>query len=86
MVGFREFHDRLQTFVIFFIDAASFIDVDDPKWRFYTVYAVYIIVVLFFNLCTLLLICHSPVCVGSWPCGVGGWPCGVGGRSCGVSG
>lgn len=33
--GFREFHDRLQTFILFFIDAASYIDVDDDRWTYY---------------------------------------------------
>jgi hypothetical protein len=29
----------MQTFVIWFIDGSSYIDVDDPKWRFYMLYA-----------------------------------------------
>ena len=33
--GFRDYHRRLQTFILFFIDAASFIDDDDDKWMFY---------------------------------------------------
>ena len=33
--GFREYHERLQTFILFFIDAASFIDVDDDRWNFF---------------------------------------------------
>ena len=33
--GFSSFHERLQTFIMFFIDAASFIDVDDDRWTFY---------------------------------------------------
>ena len=33
--GFREYHERLQTFILFFIDAASFIDVDDERWQFF---------------------------------------------------
>lgn len=34
---FLNFHERLQTFILFYIDAASFIDVDDPKWQFFVV-------------------------------------------------
>jgi histone acetyltransferase 1 len=33
--GFLKYHDRLQTFVLWFIDAASFIDTDDDHWRFF---------------------------------------------------
>lgn len=33
--GFREYHERLQTFILFFIDAASYIDVDDDRWNFF---------------------------------------------------
>ena len=33
--GFREYHERLQTFILFFIDAGSFIDVDDDRWNFF---------------------------------------------------
>lgn len=33
--GFRDYHERLQTFIIFYIDAASYIDIDDDKWTFY---------------------------------------------------
>lgn len=29
------YHKRLQTFILWFIDAASFIDVDDEKWKFF---------------------------------------------------
>ncbi|WAR05561.1 HAT1-like protein [Mya arenaria] len=39
--GFREYHQRLQTFVLFFIDAASFIDVDDDRWSFYLLFEKY---------------------------------------------
>lgn len=35
---FLKFHERLQSFILFFIDAASYIDVDDEKWRFFTMY------------------------------------------------
>lgn len=33
--SFLKFHERLQTFLLWFVDAASFIEVDDPKWTFY---------------------------------------------------
>jgi histone acetyltransferase 1 len=34
--GFRDFHTRLQPWIMFFIDAASYIDIDDNNWRFFT--------------------------------------------------
>jgi len=33
--GLNEYHQRLQTFILWFIDAASFIDADDEKWNFF---------------------------------------------------
>ena len=30
---FREYHERLQAWIMFYIDAASFIDIDDDNWR-----------------------------------------------------
>uniref|UniRef100_T1IZF3 Histone acetyltransferase type B catalytic subunit n=1 Tax=Strigamia maritima TaxID=126957 RepID=T1IZF3_STRMM len=39
--GFKNYFERLQTFVLWYIDAASFIDVDDEKWKFYLVYEKY---------------------------------------------
>jgi len=33
--GFKEYHERLQTFILFYIDAASYIDTDDDRWTFY---------------------------------------------------
>ncbi|XP_046546607.1 histone acetyltransferase type B catalytic subunit-like [Haliotis rubra] len=39
--GFREYHDRLQTFILFYIDAASFIDVDDDRWSYYLLFEKY---------------------------------------------
>lgn len=33
--GFVSFHARLQTFVMWFVDAASYLDLDDPQWMFY---------------------------------------------------
>ncbi|XP_069120366.1 histone acetyltransferase type B catalytic subunit-like isoform X2 [Argopecten irradians] len=39
--GFREYHELLQTFILFFIDAASYIDVDDDRWMFYLLFEKY---------------------------------------------
>ncbi|XP_043242983.1 histone acetyltransferase type B catalytic subunit-like isoform X1 [Amphibalanus amphitrite] len=33
--GLREYHQALQTFILWYIDAASYIDVDDDRWRFF---------------------------------------------------
>ncbi|CAG2059900.1 unnamed protein product, partial [Timema podura] len=38
---FRRYHERLQTFLLWFIDAASFIDIDDNNWRFFVMYEKY---------------------------------------------
>jgi len=32
--GFRKYHERLQAWIMFYIDAASYIDIDDDSWRF----------------------------------------------------
>jgi len=34
----KEYHERMQTFVLWYIDAASFIEVDDEKWNFYLLF------------------------------------------------
>lgn len=34
---FKAFHERFQTLIIFFIDAANFIEMDDNKWEVYYV-------------------------------------------------
>jgi histone acetyltransferase 1 len=36
--GLRDFHERLQAWIMFFIDAASFIDIDDDSWRFFLLF------------------------------------------------
>ncbi|XP_066978661.1 histone acetyltransferase type B catalytic subunit isoform X1 [Macrobrachium rosenbergii] len=36
--GFLEYHERMQPFILWYIDAASYIDVDDDRWRFIVVY------------------------------------------------
>ena len=33
--GFREYHSRLQPWIMFYIDAASYIDIDDTNWKFF---------------------------------------------------
>ncbi|KAL2081587.1 hypothetical protein ACEWY4_023440 [Coilia grayii] len=39
--GFHEYHERLQTFLMWFIETASFIDVDDDRWDFFLVFEKY---------------------------------------------
>ena len=34
---FRSYHKRLQTFLLFFVEAASFVDDEDTRWEIYTV-------------------------------------------------
>ena len=36
--GFKEYHERMQPWILFYIDAASYIDFDDANWRFFVVY------------------------------------------------
>ncbi|XP_037820269.1 histone acetyltransferase type B catalytic subunit [Lucilia sericata] len=36
--SFLKFFSRLQTFVLWFVDAASYIDVDDPQWSYFICY------------------------------------------------
>ncbi|KAJ9589576.1 hypothetical protein L9F63_017214 [Diploptera punctata] len=40
--NFVQYHERLQTFVLWYIDAASFIDADDDHWRFFLLYEKYV--------------------------------------------
>ena len=35
---FQEYHRRLQTFIIWYIDAASYIDDEDHSWNLYTLF------------------------------------------------
>lgn len=35
--GFPEYHGRLQTFLMWFIETASFIDSDDDRWDYFLV-------------------------------------------------
>lgn len=36
--GFQEYHKRLQTFLMWFIETASFIDSDDDRWDYFLVW------------------------------------------------
>jgi len=36
--AFTDFHTRFETFIVWFIDAANFIDLDDDRWLIYYVY------------------------------------------------
>lgn len=36
--GFRQYHERMQTFLLWYVDAASYIDVDDDKWEYFTLF------------------------------------------------
>eukprot|EP00117_Sycon_ciliatum_P042257 scpid82954/ scgid30758/ Histone acetyltransferase type B catalytic subunit; Histone acetyltransferase 1 len=38
--GFIRFHRRIRTFLLWFIDGSSFIDDDDDRWMFYTLFEV----------------------------------------------
>jgi len=40
-VGWRDYHERIQPFLLFYVDAASYIDVDDDKWNYFVVYEKY---------------------------------------------
>lgn len=35
--GFREYHRRMQIFVLLYIEGATYIDEEDPRWSFVTV-------------------------------------------------
>ncbi|XP_056289086.1 histone acetyltransferase type B catalytic subunit isoform X3 [Pseudoliparis swirei] len=39
--GFLEYHERLQTFLMWFIETASYIDADDDHWDFFLVFEKY---------------------------------------------
>ncbi|KAG9477318.1 hypothetical protein GDO78_002619 [Eleutherodactylus coqui] len=39
--GFRDYHERLQTFLMWFIETASYIDVDDERWDYFLVFEKY---------------------------------------------
>lgn len=35
---YEAFHQRMETLIVWYIDAANFIDIQDSKWRFYILY------------------------------------------------
>lgn len=39
--GFLAFHARLQTFLLWFVDAASYIDINDPQWKFFVMWVIF---------------------------------------------
>ena len=34
--GFKDYHEHLQFWIMFYIDAASYIDIDDDRWIFFS--------------------------------------------------
>ncbi|XP_032673414.1 histone acetyltransferase type B catalytic subunit [Odontomachus brunneus] len=38
---FKEYHQRVQTFLLWYIDAANFIDVDDEQWSYFNMFEKY---------------------------------------------
>lgn len=36
--GFRAYHERMQTFLLWFVDSASYIDTDDDRWDYFLIY------------------------------------------------
>ncbi|XP_031786692.1 histone acetyltransferase type B catalytic subunit [Nasonia vitripennis] len=38
---FKEYHQRLQTFLLWYIDAANFIDIDDDQWHYFNMFERY---------------------------------------------
>lgn len=39
--GFKKYHQRLQMFLLWYVDAASFIDIDDDQWHYFNMYEKY---------------------------------------------
>lgn len=39
--GYREYHQRIQTFLLWYIDAALFIDLDDEQWQYFNLFEKY---------------------------------------------
>ncbi|XP_012224331.1 histone acetyltransferase type B catalytic subunit [Linepithema humile] len=39
--GFKEYHQRVQTFLLWYIDAALFIDLDDDQWQYFNLFEKY---------------------------------------------
>lgn len=40
--GFKEYHQRARTFVLWYIDAANFVDIDDDRWHYFNMFEKYI--------------------------------------------
>ncbi|XP_058803109.1 histone acetyltransferase type B catalytic subunit [Phymastichus coffea] len=38
---FKEYHQHLQTFLLWYVDAASFIDIDDDQWHYFNMFERY---------------------------------------------
>lgn len=36
--GFQEYHSKMETWLLWFIDGASYIDIDDDRWDFHVIY------------------------------------------------
>lgn len=54
--GFKEYHRRMQIFVLLYIEGASYIDEEDGRWEFVTLYALLLSSPLFFLLTDLDLL------------------------------
>ncbi|XP_043277362.1 histone acetyltransferase type B catalytic subunit [Venturia canescens] len=39
--GFATYHQRLQTFLLWYIDAANFVDIDDDQWHYFNMFEKY---------------------------------------------
>lgn len=39
--NFKEYHQRLQTFLLWYVDAANFIDIDDDQWHYFNMFERY---------------------------------------------
>ncbi|XP_033217537.1 histone acetyltransferase type B catalytic subunit [Belonocnema kinseyi] len=40
--NFKEYHKRMQTFILWYIDAANFLDVDDDQWHYFNMFERYV--------------------------------------------
>lgn len=40
--GFKEYHTRLRTFILWYIDAANFVDIDDDQWHYFNMFEKYV--------------------------------------------
>lgn len=65
--GFRDYHERLQPFLLWYVDAASFIDVDDEKWSFYLMYVKQVFPTLISLIICLMYLCYMHIEVAISP-------------------